>query len=123
LAAAAGDGIVTIGAVIWRRHKGSSPRIMSSPPPSPSRSPGADAANPLVRPGRNGERLRLGLTGLGAIFLIVMVVAAGLKPAGRSSDTGPQGESLAVLGVAPGASSTPAAPEAGAGDTGAARKP
>jgi hypothetical protein len=53
---------------------------------------------------RNGERLRLGLTGLGAIFLIVMVVAAGLKPAPRAAAGDPQGESLAVLGVAPGAS-------------------
>jgi hypothetical protein len=55
---------------------------------------------------RNGERLRLGLTGLGAIFLIVMVVAAGLKPAARNDDRDPQGESLAVLGVAPGAGPT-----------------
>ena len=52
---------------------------------------------------RNGERLRLGLTGLGAIFLLVMVVAAGLKPASRVAENDRQGESLAVLGVAPGA--------------------
>ena len=52
---------------------------------------------------RNGERLRLGLTGLGAIFLIVILVAAGLKPAAEPVASGPQGESLAVLGVAPGA--------------------
>jgi hypothetical protein len=59
-------------------------------------------SRPTTEP-RNGERLRLGLTGLGAIFLIVMVVAAGLKPAGRATNRDPQGESLAVLGVAPGA--------------------
>jgi hypothetical protein len=59
---------------------------------------------------RNGERLRLGLTGLGAIFLIVMVVAAGLRPASRTTEPARQGESLAVLGVAPGAGQT--APDA-----------
>jgi hypothetical protein len=69
--------------------------------PKPSR--------PSTEP-RNGERLRLGLTGLGAIFLIVMVVAAGLKPVGRATNRDPQGESLAVLGVAPGAGQT--APDA-----------
>ena len=52
---------------------------------------------------RHGERLRLGMTGLGAIFLIVMVVAAGLKPVPRPVTSDPKGESLAVLGVAPGA--------------------
>lgn len=52
---------------------------------------------------RSGDRLRLGLTGLGAIFLLVMVVAAGLKPASRTPEHDRQGESLAVLGVAPGA--------------------
>lgn len=57
---------------------------------------------------RHGERLRLGLTGLGTIFLIVMVVAAGLKPASAPHEPVPAGESLAVLGVAPGAG--PAAP-------------
>ena len=56
------------------------------------------------KPGpRHGERLRLGLTGLGAIFLLVMVIAAGLRPVSRSVASDPQGESLAVLGVAPGA--------------------
>jgi hypothetical protein len=73
-------------------------------PPKPSQPASAKPAP------RNGERLRLGLTGLGAIFLIVMMVAAGLKPAPRHDDRGPQGESLAVLGVAPGAGST--APDA-----------
>jgi len=72
-----------------------------------SRSPAIEKSAP-----RNGERLRLGLTGLGAIFLIVMVVAAGLKPAQGPSADDPQGESLAVLGVAPGAAG-PAADAAG----------
>jgi hypothetical protein len=65
---------------------------------------------PTDRAPRNGERLRLGLTGLGAIFLIVMVVAAGLRPASPPAESARQGESLAVLGVAPGAG--PAAPPA-----------
>lgn len=73
--------------------------------------PKPDDEPQLARPVRNGERLRLGLTGLGAIFLIVMMVAAGLKPAARPSpadpgNAAPQGESLAVLGVAPGAGQT-----------------
>ena len=55
---------------------------------------------------RNAERLRLGLTGLAAIFLIVMVVAASLRPVGRSAPQDPKGESLAVLGVAPGPGSS-----------------
>ena len=53
---------------------------------------------------RSGDRLRMGLTGLGAIFLLVMIVAAGLKPASGDRAHDRQGESLAVLGVAPGAS-------------------
>lgn len=69
----------------------------------PSKPPRPATAKPAPR---NGERLRLGLTGLGAIFLIVMMVAAGLKPAARHDERGLQGESLAVLGVAPGAGPT-----------------
>jgi hypothetical protein len=81
-------------------------------PASPPK-PASDDARATAPPRRNGERLRLGLTGLGAIFLIVMVVAAGLKPATRPRAAEPQGESLAVLGVAPGAGPTaPAAPAA-----------
>jgi len=59
---------------------------------------------------RNGERLRLGLTGLGAIFLLVILFAAGLKPAAAPVAGDPHGESLAVLGVAPGAQGPDAAP-------------
>lgn len=69
--------------------------VMANPkPPRPALAP------------RNGERLRFGLTGLGAIFLIVMVVAAGLRPMSRQPDHDRKGESLAVLGVAPGAGSS-----------------
>jgi hypothetical protein len=56
---------------------------------------------------RSGDRLRWGLTGLAAIFLLVMIAAAGLRPAARSERPG-EGESLAVLGVAPGPASRPA---------------
>lgn len=56
-----------------------------------------------------GERLRWGLTGLAAIFLVVMVTAAGLRPAGNDDKPG-TGESLAVLGVAPGPATRPAEP-------------
>lgn len=58
------------------------------------------------RPGRSGDRLRWGLTGLSAIFLIVMVAAAGLRPAGKPERPG-AGEPLAVLGVAPGPATRP----------------
>lgn len=49
------------------------------------------------------HRIRLGITGLAAIFLLVMVAAAGLKPAASVAATDGQAEPLAVLGVAPGA--------------------
>jgi hypothetical protein len=54
------------------------------------------------------QRIRVGLTGLAAIFLLVLVAAAGLRPgpAGRAPEA--TGEPLAVLGVAPGSGlSTP----------------
>jgi|GEM_PF-5881415 hypothetical protein len=75
-------------------------------PLKPRRTAPIDKAVP-----RHGERLRLGLTGLGAIFLIVILVAAGLKPAAAPAVGDPQGESLAVLGVAPGAPAPVATPQ------------
>lgn len=61
-----------------------------------------------AQPGaRSGERLRWGLTGLAAIFLIVMAAAAGLRPNGRQAKPS-TGEPLAVLGVAPGPATRPA---------------
>ena len=70
---------------------------------------GPDSTNvpPPRRVGRSGERLRWGLTGLAAVFLIVMVAAAGLRPTGREAKPG-TGEPLAVLGVAPGPATRPA---------------
>jgi len=46
-------------------------------------------------------RIRLGLTGLAAIFLLVMVAAAGIRPVQSPAPADSQGEALAVLGVAP----------------------
>jgi hypothetical protein len=56
-----------------------------------------------------GERLRWGLTGLAAILLVVMASAAGLRPNAQDDRPG-TGESLAVLGVAPGPASRPPEP-------------
>lgn len=49
------------------------------------------------------RRIRLGLTGLAAIFLIVLIAAVSLRPAGTAAAPDPQAEPLALLGVAPGA--------------------
>ncbi len=48
------------------------------------------------------QRVRTGLTGLAAIFLMVLIAAAGLKPDHAPAPRGAPGETLAVLGVAPG---------------------
>jgi hypothetical protein len=61
------------------------------------------AAQPARKQGRGAERLRWGLTGLAAIFLLVLIAAAGLRPAAPAKPQAPTGEPLAVLGVAPGA--------------------
>lgn len=60
-----------------------------------------------LRARRSGERLRWGLTGLAAVFLIVLMAAVGLRPTGREEQPG-TGEPLAVLGVAPGPATRPA---------------
>lgn len=57
-----------------------------------------------------GQRVRVGLTGLGAIFLLVLVAAAGLRPAPQIAIPQAADEPLAVLGVAPGAGSPNTAP-------------
>lgn len=66
------------------------------------------ARDALLRRGA-AQRVRVGLTGLAAIFLVVLIAAAGLKPARSLAPSGAPGEPLAVLGVAPGAGSAPAA--------------
>ena len=50
------------------------------------------------------QRVRAGLTGLAAIFLLVLIAAAGLKPARHEGPAAAPAETLAVLGVAPGSS-------------------
>lgn len=70
--------------------------LMNALPPSDDRR----AMSPRA-PARSGDRLRWGVTGLGAIMLIVMAAAAGMRPAGNEAQPG-TGEPLAVLGVAPG---------------------
>ena len=48
------------------------------------------------------QRVRAGLTGLAAIFLMVLIAAAGLRPARPVAHAAGRSETLAVLGVAPG---------------------
>lgn len=61
-----------------------------------------------------GDRVRVGLTGLAAIFLLILAVAAGVKtvPVPRTVATEAPDEPLAVLGVAPGAGPGVTAPNA-----------
>lgn len=65
----------------------------------------AQAGAPASRLGA-GQRVRVGLTGLAAIFLLVLVAAAGLRPKETSAMSKAADEPLAVLGVAPGAGPT-----------------
>ena len=51
------------------------------------------------------QRVRAGLTGLAAIFLMVLIAAAGLRPARPVAHAAGRSETLAVLGVAPGSNS------------------
>jgi hypothetical protein len=52
------------------------------------------------------QRIRVGLTGLAAIFLLLLIAAAGMRPTESLAAQGTQTEPLAVLGVAPGAGPT-----------------
>lgn len=58
------------------------------------------------------QRIRVGLTGLAAIFLLVLVATAGMRPAVSLAAQDTHGEPLAVLGVAPGAGPTELARDA-----------
>ena len=60
----------------------------------------ARTATRLVRVAA-AQRIRMGLTGLAAVFLLVLVAAVGLRPAPAARET--TSEPLAMLGVAPGA--------------------
>lgn len=52
------------------------------------------------------QRVRVGLTGLAFIFLLVLIAAAGLRPNRSVGPSEPHAETLAMLGVAPGADSS-----------------
>ena len=52
------------------------------------------------------QRVRWGLTGLAAIFLLVLIAAVGLRPERDPEAQQGQNEPLAELGVAPGAGPT-----------------
>ena len=77
------------------------PRTFSARNFNPRRALGAVAAKPVAAAADTGQRLRLGITGLAAIFLIVLIAAAGLRPAQSVAAPGAGTEPLAQLGVAP----------------------
>lgn len=49
------------------------------------------------------QRVRVGMTGLAFVFMLLLVAAAGMRPDRSVAPAGAQGETLALLGVAPGA--------------------
>ena len=52
------------------------------------------------------QRVRVGLTGLAFVFLLVLISSAGMRPERSVAPAGAQGETLAMLGVAPGSGDT-----------------
>lgn len=48
------------------------------------------------------QRVRVGMTGLAFVFMLLLVAAAGMRPERSVAPAGAQGETLALLGVAPG---------------------
>lgn len=68
---------------------------------TPANQPGDSVA--MGERAGSGQRIRVGLTGLAAIFLLVLIAAAGLRPDQSMASPEAAGEPLAVLGVAPGA--------------------
>lgn len=62
-----------------------------------------DSLKVALRPSASAQRCRVGLTGLAAVFLMVMVAAAGMRPTQSVAPVGAHAETLSVLGVAPGA--------------------
>jgi len=48
------------------------------------------------------QRVRVGMTGLAFVFMLLLVAAAGMRPDRSVAPAGAQGETLALLGVAPG---------------------
>ena len=61
------------------------------------------AARQAISATATAQRVRAGLTGLAAIFLVVMVAAAGMRPERSVAPVGTPAEPLSVLGVTPGA--------------------
>lgn len=62
---------------------------------------GLDAVDAAATPVDAGQRVRVGLTVLAAIFLLVLVATAGLRPPVSHGAPQAADEPLAVLGVAP----------------------
>ncbi len=90
-------------------------RKFDATPSSPGTPGGAAAwaAGKLTRVAA-AQRIRLGVTGLAAIFLLLVVIAAaGLRPGQSPTAQDTLGEPLAVLGVAPGAGAAALARDAG----------
>jgi hypothetical protein len=61
-------------------------------------------ARPAISPAPQAshtDRLRAGLTGLGLVVVVVVLTAADVRPAPAPKAQAPEGETLAVLGVAP----------------------
>lgn len=50
------------------------------------------------------QRVRVGMTGLAFVFMLLLVAAAGMRPDRSVAPANAQGETLALLGVAPGSS-------------------
>ncbi|MDO9489164.1 MAG: hypothetical protein Q7J32_12370 [Sphingomonadaceae bacterium] len=48
------------------------------------------------------QRVRVGMTGLAFVFMLLLVAAAGMRPDRSVAPANAQGETLALLGVAPG---------------------
>ncbi len=72
------------------------------------------AAQRRVRTGVATDRLRAGLTGLGTVVVVLLLTAANTSRSPATADALPQGDTLAVIGVAPG-SEQRVAPDAGSG--------
>ncbi len=57
------------------------------------------------------QRVRLGLTGLAFVFLTILIAIVALRSERMgTTNPQPQGETLAMLGVAPGAEQAPTSP-------------
>ena len=97
-----------------KRMSGRTPADDAGVAPDAAGAPEAAGAYPARPEGARlpNDRLRWGLTGMAAIFLMVLVAAVLLKPtAPRAPERGE--DSLATLGVAPGAAKDATAKDGG----------